>query len=198
MTNLRSDQRQPAFSLVEILVVVAIMALLVGLVSVPIRAVINSHRLADYGHRLASLIEQARMHATTTQRVTVLRFIPVAAGEDLSASEISVVLYEIVPPLNDPMDEAATNAISRVLRLQEPIFISEEKSSALQNSGMVSSAGAPGQQEFYIYPDGSSSLAGESPNPHFTLLMRGDEDKLNNPFVVSLDPLTTRVTLFRQ
>jgi|GEM_PF-969361 len=190
--------RQEAFSLVEILVVIAIMAVLVGLAMVPIRSVTNSYQLADYGQRLASLIEQARMHATTTQRVTLLRFISEPAGEDGAVQVTSVGLYEIVPSRTDPTAQPSTNPIARVLRLQEPVFISQEKSSAVHNSGMVSSGGADWPKEFYIYPDGSSSLAGESPNPHFTLLMRRDEDKLNNPVVVSLDPLTTRVTLFRK
>lgn len=192
-----------AFSLVEMLVVVTILVLLLVLATPALRSVANGYALTDAGQRLSAQIERARMHATTTQNITVMRFFA-TPGENVREGLTAFGLFEIVTPEGGGAPVSVTNPIVRTTRLREPVLISWENSSALQNNNIVAlsaalaGSGAVSCLELYFFPDGSTSLAADTPNPYFTLLTKQDIGELGNPFVVSLDPLTSRSTIYRR
>lgn len=189
----------PGFSLVELLVVVAFLTL--TFLAVPtIQSTITSHRLTSAGNRLTALMEQARIHATVTQKVVALRFYAEPDGSDSRA----VRLFELTPPPGSSGADLLATALTRTFRLEEPLLISGAHSPLLQDAGLVSGVETDAAntgltyREVYFFPDGSTSLETASPNPYLTVLNRSDRDTLKNPMVVSLDPFTARTTLFQR
>lgn len=190
------------FSLVELLVVVAFLTL--TFLAVPtIQSTITSHRLTSAGNRLTALMEQARIHATVTQKVVALRFYAepdAGAGSGFRA----VRLFELTPPPGQSGADLLATALTRTFRLEEPLLISGAHSPLLQDAALVSGIETDAAntgltyREVYFFPDGSTSLQAASPNPYLTVVNRTDQDTLKNPMVVSLDPLTARTTLFQR
>lgn len=193
-----------AFSLIELLIVVSILLLLAAL-AVNIQPTATNHRLTMAGHRLADLVEQARVQATVSQENLALRFYADPETGDVNSGFRSVRLFKVGPSSSDPLGPITAQAVTRSFRLDEPLLISSAQSSVFQNanirSGTETQAGEENglaYREFYFFPDGSTSLAATSPHPYVTLVSRADQGALKNPFVVSLDPLTARCTIFQR
>lgn len=190
------------FSLVELLVVVAISILLMVLVTPTISSVMNSQRITDTGSRLAALIERGRMHATVRHRIVGVRFFenPTNSAEFTAAD-----LVELVPDSAAPQT-LHTNALSRLFRFSEPVVLSQGHSSLLatDSSAGIGTANVPGEgirsyRDFLIFPDGSTSLSNFATNPNLGVLTRGDaSEDPKNPLVISLDPLTCRISIYRK
>lgn len=194
--------RKPAgFTLLEILVVVAIVLIMMTLTLPTINSVITGHRISDTGARLAALIERARTHATVSQRIVGVRFFQ---GTD-SGEFTAVALVEMTP---DSDRSLATNALSRPFHVPESLILSQAHSSLLSadssagsGNSILSGQEARPYRDFLIFPDGSTSLTNFTPNPYLAVLSRHDSDSGNepvNPLILSIDPVTCRVTTHRK
>jgi len=72
-----ANKRQPrvsGFSLVELLVVMAILVILCAIAIPNIPPIIASYRLDSAGHTVASLIQQAKLQAVKTNRATYIQY----------------------------------------------------------------------------------------------------------------------------
>lgn len=199
----RSLQRDAtAFSLIELLAVIAIAAILMVMVAPTVHSILVSSQVTDTGARLAALIEQARMHAAVHNCTTGVRFFenPQAAGEFIAAS-----LVGMVPDAKG--QSLRTNDIVRLFRFPESVVLSaghssllETDSSAGSGTAQVSGGATLSYRDFLISPDGSTSLAPTSVNPYLGIVARREAALSDpaNPLVLSLDPLTCRVTVFRK
>lgn len=192
-----------AFSLIELLAVVALLAILAVLALPAAQSMAASYRLSASGRLLAGLLERARLNATTTQRVSVVRLYE--DPKDASRGFSIVQLFEWVPIFSATNTTNEVRALTRPHVLSQPIVVSRANSSIFTNSGIVSATGplqgqpSVGYREFYFSPDGSTSLEATSVNPFFTFVAtRDDTENPDNPFVVSLDPVTGRTTLFQR
>lgn len=194
--------RHPAgFTLLEILIVVAIVLLMTTLTLPVINSVVTGHRIADTGARVAALIERARIHATVSHRIVGVRFFQGTNSAEFTA----VALVEMIPNSDRTL---ATNTLSRPFHLPETLILSQAHSSLLGTNSSVGtgSASLSGSnprpfRDFLIFPDGSTSLVNFPSNPHLAVLSRMDAKKTDgpaNPFVLSIDPLTCRVTTHRK
>lgn len=193
------------FSLVEILAVVAILSILVILAVPAAQTLVHGYRLNSSGNQLAALIERARMHATTTQRIGVLRLYADPESKDISQGFRILQLLEFVPDASNETTPITMSALTRAYVLEAPIIISPENSSAFSNTSMQSATGTilgtdgVPCREIYFFPNGSTSLEATPINPYFTLMASHDDaGNPANPFVVSLDPVTARVTRFQR
>ncbi len=191
-----------AFSLIELLTVIAIAAILTVMVAPTVHSILVSSQVTDTGARLAALIEQARMHAAVHNCTTGVRFFenPQAAGEFIAAS-----LVGMVPDANG--QSLQTNDIVRLFRFPESVVLSADHSSLLETDSSAGNGTArmPGgvtlsYRDFLIYPDGATSLGTVTNHPYLGVLERRDAatDAPANPLVLSLDPFTCRVTTFRK
>lgn len=193
------------FSLVEILVVVAILSIVLLIAVPPTQQFVNGYRLSTSGNQLSSLIERARLHATTTQQVTALRLYADPKNKNGSQGYRIIQLLEVAQDLSNPGNPINTRPITRPFFLEPPIIISSTTSSALSNSNLHHGTGSihgineVAFKQVYFFPNGSTSLQSTPVNPYFTLVSIDDDTlKPSNPFVVSIDPITTRVTRFQQ
>ncbi len=190
-----------AFSLIELLAVVALFAILAVLAIPAAQSVATSYRLSASGKLLTGLLERARLNATTTQRVSVVRLYADSAVPGFS----TIQLLEWVPVFSATDATNNIQPLTRPRALSQPIIISAGMSSALTNARIVSGNGAlPGKasvefREFHFFPDGSTSLEATPVNPYFTIVAsRDDINTPENPFVVSLDPVTGQTTVFQR
>lgn len=193
-----------AFSLVEMLVVAAIMLILMTLALFATQSIANGYRLGSAGNQFVALLERARIHATTTQKVAVFRLYADPDTKDPQTGLRALQVLERVPDPAAPLAAPVIRPVSRIFRLENPLIVSWSHSSALSNSNLVAGttnlAGTSNlpYREFYVFPDGSTSLSATAVNPYFTLVTARDDIALKNPAVVSLDPVTARATLFRR
>ncbi len=72
----------PAFSLVELLVVMAVVALLLGIAGMAFNNFGRSTSLAAAGNRVAAILEQARQHATSQGAMTAVAIATDSASQD--------------------------------------------------------------------------------------------------------------------
>jgi uncharacterized protein (TIGR02596 family) len=202
MSNPGASPLRHGFTIVELLVVMSILVVLLSLVVTPVKSILDRHHLTGAGSQVSALVERARIHATTTQRVTSLRFYPDTTTKAIGHGFRNIGVYEITP--NTTGTGLNAKPITRNFKFNEPVIVSSSRSSAFQNATIISGTGtlqrvaAVPYREIYFYPDGSTSLTASSPNPYFTVVSLRDEENLTNPFVISLDPVTSRVTIFRR
>jgi hypothetical protein len=77
-------------------------------------------------------------------------------------------------------------------------------SGAVSKTVDVASSIEPGKacRDFYLFPNGTTSLNALSPNPHLCLMTRPDalqsDAEIRNPLVISIDPVTSRLTIYRR
>ncbi len=201
--KLTSRPPRAAFSLLELLVVVAIVIGLAAMVVPSISSLLSSHRITDTGARISALIERGRMHATVRHCVVGVRFFESSqnSGEFVAASLVEI----ITDP--DSSNSLHTNTLSRPFRFPEPIILSQAHSSLLtpdpsaeNGSDTVNGLGMLFYRDFLIFPDGSTSLAPSSINPYLGVLDRRDiaNDDARNPLFLSIDPRTCRISTFRK
>ena len=181
------------------------MAIALVLLGLTLPALQNLNRnlgITDAGNRLAALMERARNHATTTQTVVAVRFFE--AGSD--AEYNTVALFALNALESDPLTHTS-EPISSPLRLPEPLIVSRSLSSAMDGGAMGSGTGAPpggaasGYREFLIFPNGATSLPSTEVNPYLCIAARHDAEAnagVKNPCVLSIDPVTSRVTIYRK
>jgi len=203
MTRLR------AFTLIEILLVIAIVLILLSLVLPAMRSVLESYQLRQAGSRIAAMIEEARIEAVTMQKVTAVRFIQ--GSKETEFSSVGIVRITFDP--SNPADPGGNKEVlhGRLFRLPEPVIIDAPRSSIFEaDSGIVSKTvdAAPAAEagktcrDFYLFPNGTTSLNARSPNPHLCLMTRPDalrsDAEIRNPLVISIDPVTSRLTIYQR
>lgn len=200
MRRSASVQRRCAFTLVELLAVIAVLGLVVALVIPAMGRYLSAYRLNHVGQGLIAELARARMHATTAQRTAALRLYQLPKG-DGSTEQV----YRMVQVMEYPREGGAARPVGRALEVIEPVAFNEALSSLLTNDGVVRGTttfrGTDDVPfaEILIYPNGTTSLIATSPHPYLTLTTAHDSPtEPVDPLVISVDPVTSSFKVFRR
>ena len=183
------------FTLVELLVVVAIIGLLTTLLVPAMRGLVGVGGRRGGMNVLSGAIEQARLSAMENGVSTYVGFPTGASDPELGYSSVMVVRES-----RDDEDTDGTVAITRWLRMPRGVYIDSEEASQTVPQGVVPKLGgsAPGSMKALRF-DRFGKLApskqvtlrvGEKTEPSGDFMGKGD-----NYFELTVQPLTGRVVV---
>lgn len=187
-----------AFSLIELLVVVAIVITLMAIGVTALTGVGRSYRLTQAGQEIRDLLSGARMTAIARNRLIEVRFVQ-PQGEPLP-THIAV------------LERSGDNQLSlagRVVPLPQNIRFSSSSGAAslLEGDATPGDFALPGLGTSYSFyalrfrPDGSTDLPWTpATRPRYFFTLQIDTDRKEPPsnfFTVEIDPLNGTLTTFR-
>ena len=205
---METSPQKCAFSLIELLVVVAIVAILAALVIPAMSSLGRSNSLSGAVQMVSGALDLAHQSAMAQNRPVEVRFYklpedgkPASAPSDYRALQLFLI------------DDVSTNALTKPQKLSVPAIISENvAASSLMDDGVFpeqdAPAGAPvppaGQnyryRSFRFKPDGSADFGGGT-NCFFTLVNKNDAVAANglpaNYATITVEPLTGRARVVR-
>lgn len=181
------------FTLLELLVVVAIIIILMALAGRGISGALGGTRLAEAGGSVQGLLKTGRLEAIARNRLVEVRFIK----DDQSGFFRSVALLQREP-------DGTLSLLSRVRRLPEPLLFSENESLSplldvlADGSETVSipSIGTYSYRAFQFRPDGSTDLPPTQASGHFITIVADtpSKDAPDNFFAIQVEPFTGQVS----
>lgn len=190
----------PAFSLVEVLVVITIMVLLLVLLVPAFRSIGSANQLTSASQILVAELTKARQEALARNRIVELRFFevpPKDGGNDPDQVSVRAIQKVIL----DQLGELGPGAeIGRVVYFPGRIHISPELELSTQVLTHTGSTNLPGPglsnySAFRFRPNGSANM---SERIFWTIVNDQDTEVPPANFAtVQLDPRTGRVRLFR-
>lgn len=164
----------PGFSLIELLTVMAILAIVLALAIPSLGHLLRSSGMTNAGDQLLTALSLARQTALTRNRTVEVRLYKYEDPADPAGARFRAIQSFVIEP---HPSGSATNPISRKATLPPTTYISE--ASALSpllnsNSAKRSSGSILGQTispcglnyeaaSFQFYPDGSTSLTNNPP-----------------------------------
>ncbi len=166
--SISSPPAPRAFSLVELLVVMAVMLILLGIVAPAINSLGSSTRITNTAAAISDRLNQARTAAIVKNRHVEVRFYKLAGDNSQSDQFRATQSFEL-----DDLELSQPRALSKVLRLPTgTVFHPDTQYSALLDassdidSGVAEVAGNADTPffSFRFKPDGSTDLNPAGPN----------------------------------
>jgi uncharacterized protein (TIGR02596 family) len=205
--KLRHNQRS-GFTLIEMLVVVAVIVLITAAVAPMVFSTLVATRLTSAGQTITSAISLAREHAVSGGQEVELRFYQYAIPEE-PGSEDAYRAIVMVLPAKDPT-EAGTQ-LGEILRCPSGIIIGDSQAlSPLLNSNELRSmpdkesfirSATARYKAFRFRPNGTTDLTEDANKCYFTLAEERLVDKGRkvppNFFAIQIDPLSSRTEIYR-
>ena len=208
-----------AFTLIELMVVIAVVALIVAAMAPMVFSTLAASKLTAAGETMAAQISYARQRAVSANEEIEVRFYSYDDPE-VSGSELNYVAMAVVKVSLPPTAIAANAASSEVAQLIGDVYylptgIALGRSTALSPS--ILSSGAANSEKpdrngvirkasasfrgFRFFPDGSSNLPPTPAKCYVTLV----EDRFAGPqsaipknfFAIQIDPANGRTTTYR-
>jgi uncharacterized protein (TIGR02596 family) len=216
----RKSYKEAAFTLVEMLAVVAIAGLIIAAVAPMLFSTLFATKLTSAGDSVLSQISLARQLAVSRNRVLELRLYsfadPGAAGEELEVKAVVVV----EPPNSIAAAGAGGGGNNNATALTEVYYLPSGISIArTANLSPLFVKGTPQQdREQFIrkarnaqyvaivfYPDGSTSIPQTVPDATNAYITLADSRLINNAgasvpdnfYAIQIDPLTGRPRAYR-
>ncbi len=195
-------RREPGgFSLVELLVVMAIIGLLMSFASMAVTSVLNGTNLERAGSTVADAIKLARQEAVSKNRETQLAFFELPADASGPQGLRGVEIWRI----DDTINGQVTNRVTRLQRLPTQMMISTNSVlSTLLNSSYVitgtTNAGGVGNVNYKaIRFRANGMLAGASGSTNFITVQSARSTGIppQDYFTILVNPLTGKVTTIR-
>ena len=196
-----------AFTLIEILVVITVLAILITAATPAVTGMMKSTRLTSAGDLILNNLVEAQLTAITESTDVEVRLyeLPDFASVDQTLLMRGLQVFALRPDLNDS-NEASFQAATPLLRLDHGMVVSmDRKLSSLMGLKLKEDSGSGAQQgrryvAFHIHSDGSTNLPpGE---PWFLTLL--DQDSANalkqppaNYFTIQIDPINGKLRTFR-
>lgn len=192
----------PAFSLVELLLVVLIVSIILGFLVPTADQALRGSTLAQSGQMVGDLISSARQAAVARNQPVVVRFykmpgVPPNTEEAFCAVQIMA-----------QNEDGTFKPISKLNRLHENVMISDSAtySTLIADSRDMGSDTVSGQNASYVgfrfLPDGSTDLDPTKSGGWFvTLMNRGpsgaDDGFPKNFYTIRVNPYTGQTRVFR-
>lgn len=222
MNALPRPTLRKAFTLVELLVVMAIIAIIFSIAAPVTFKTIKSVRLSTAGEAALALLATARQEALTTNSACQIRLYRYATPNDPPGAASHIRALQVLRKLREP--DLATGAtlvqVGTTLDLQEGVVISIDNDLTSLNDGTLIwqtpatsdtffREGDPSLQflSFDLHTDGETDLAAlglPSKSWHLTLLQEIDEISMRqgaspprNFFTIRIDPFSSHATLYR-
>jgi uncharacterized protein (TIGR02596 family) len=198
-TNQFPSFRKRAFSLIEILAVVAILGILMAFVAPAIISSLGASNLNKAGQTIGDQIALARQEALTRNREVQIRFYYISNGQDAGWRAIQIWRVE------SSDDKFTDIAVSRLQRLPEGITISGDPSLSpllKADQSVQGESNLPGgiasYSGFRFLPGGGTGDALTTANNFVTV--QSSLETRNPPknfYTVQVHPLTGKVSVFR-
>jgi uncharacterized protein (TIGR02596 family) len=195
-----------AFTLIELLAVIAIISLLIGIASLAFQNSLQSQNLRATARQLAADLDHASLLARKENRPVDVFFYQYAPGELGGTSSIRAYQFGILDGFNAE-DKPQYRFLVEVKRLPSGMIITTNPTYTTmagltpQNPLTQPGSGVPESHTFFAYqirPDGSTTLDRDSHHT-LTLLWEKDEspDHLPPDFrTISINPHTSRAVLY--
>ncbi|TDU80760.1 uncharacterized protein (TIGR02596 family) [Prosthecobacter fusiformis] len=195
---------RPAFSLIEIIVVVMIIAILMALMTPPLLSVMEGNRLTQSGQGLLFRVSMAQQMALTDNRPVELRFFHYADDNGFEGYHATQIYF---------YDEASNDQepIESPLYFSQGIMIPDSPVSPLL-SGLTEDAPAAEKEPFksmgakyqriIFYPNGSTSINAPLRDAYLTLCaVRTDTSDASVPpinyYTIQIDPVNGSTKSYR-
>jgi uncharacterized protein (TIGR02596 family) len=184
-----------AFSLIELLVVMALVAILVVAAVPALNSVARGSNLNRAGQLVGDQITVARLTAVSRNREVQVRLYNLTNG--LQSGWLGLQVWRIEQSSNGSSSVAA----SRLILLPEGVLIEPARSPLLGADNIVSgtealpSRGSVAYQGFRFRPNGAMSAGVSASNNYLTL--RSAQGGEANYYTVQVDPLTGKTTVYR-
>ena len=196
------NRQSPGFSLVELLLVIAVMTLLLVLAVPAVNSTLDGSNLQRSGFLISDVVQQARQFAAALNTPVEVRVyeIPVDGDKRWCAFRILAA---------DPMDsDSSFTALTRLLRLNGATAVVPEHSPILGQAGISGTESLPAQggnrayRGFRIRPDGSlETLPGANANYltiiHARHLANAGQTLPANFITVQINPYTGTPVIYQ-
>lgn len=198
-TNTFLNSRRRAFSLLEILAVVAILGILMALVAPAIISSLSASNLNKAGQTIGDQIALARQEALTRNREIQIRFYYISDGQEAGWRAIQIWRVEASG------DKFTDIAVSRLQQLPEGVVISEDPSLSpllKADQSVRGESNLPGgvasYSGFRFLPGGGTGDTLTTANNFVTV--QSSQETRNPPknfYTVQVHPLTGKISVFR-
>lgn len=202
------------FSLLELLTVVAVMAIAVALIAAPVTQIARASGIGQAGDQILASLSQARQIAASRNRTVEVRFYKYSeasgASERADGRFRALQLFVLDPSPQGP----TTNAVTKIQPMPATVYIASSTalSSLLDPAVTASTAGSTlgveipsrglnySASTFRVYPDGSTSFTNSQPM-FVTVVPANTPDEATLPpanyATIVLEPSNGKVRLHR-
>lgn len=201
------------FSLVEILVVLAVIGLITAATAPTLFATMKANRLSAAGEDIVNKISLAQQMAVSRNREIELRFYHYQDPEDATSKDHyrAVIVAQPVADQSGLGGAQAAEILSELTRLRSGIVVVNDEilSPIFSESGMtdsedrerVISSGNASFRSIRFFPDGSNDLTLVTNRAYLTLADERDFEKAGslpkNFYAVQIDHYTSRTAAYR-
>lgn len=186
-----------AFSLIELLIVIAIMSILMALVLPATNSLLNASKLDHNGRRIADEILLARQKSLSLNRNVGVRFIRKVENQNYTAVQVFI----------STEDGVSESAVGRPVTLDEGLSIQTEHTlspifskTKPETTVTDNSLGKIAYTSFRIRPNGETDIDSAISSSFFTLVLDSaykPGTTPNNYYTVQIDPTTSRANTYR-
>ena len=192
-------KERKGFTLVELLVVLAIMGILVGASAWGLVGALSSSNLSNGGQLIANQIALARQEAVTRNQQVEVLFYKLSAGG--SATWKAVQVWRI-----DQNDSGATTyAVTKLALLPDGVMISTDPklsplltaNASLSGTASLANYGSVPFAGFSFRPNGSTDYSISTANNILTVQNVSGGPSPKNYFTLQVNPIEGNVSIFR-
>lgn len=203
----------PAFTLIEMLLVVTVIGILVAIASPALFRTLQGNRLTTAGERLLNQIALVQQMAATLNRPMELRFYQYEKESEL-VGDLQFYAYQVFELPNATTEVRAQSGSQPVTEtpsgelvdLGESIIVSSNSNLTPFTAGPLLDDGRKYVQDYSakyfairFYPDGTTNLPKNISNSYLTLISDTDVEKSPpaNFYTIQVDPYTGKARPFR-
>lgn len=192
--SMRGGFRITGFSLVELLIVIAIIGVLATILVPAFSTTVRAFELTRHGQQIADQLSLARQQATSKNAIVEVRFVAAGTNDWLG--------YQIWQISRDGQTAVPTG---RLLKFPDGLMLNSSLSPLLLGSNVTiegrtnfPGVGTADYSALRIWPGGRISPPEPRANNYLTLQSRQDSPSSPaNFFTVQVDPDSGRITVFR-